>query len=118
MVQLSPCYKADQPATLLPSFCNVHRLQYADFVLQVRNIANEATNRVCGTLLLDVVAHEMHQNDHSYVRELSGPTFGSLCKNLAWWVVTWKTSRKHKTVKIWGWALFWDNMVTVTRIEA
>ena len=59
-------------------------------------------------MLLDVVAHEMHQNDHTYVAMWASaePTFGLLSKNLAWWAVTWKTSRKHKTVKIWGWALF------------
>ena len=29
----------------------------------------------------------------------------SLRKNLAWWAVTRRTSKNHKTVKIWGWAL-------------
>ena len=33
------------------------------------------------TLLPDVVAPDMHQNDCSYVCELSGPTFDYLCKN-------------------------------------
>ena len=51
---------------------------------------------VCETLLPDVVAPEAHQNDHSYVCELSGPTFDSLCKNLAWWAVTWRTSQNSK----------------------
>ena len=36
---------------------------------------------MCETLLPDVVTPEVHQNDHSYVHELSGPTFNSLCKN-------------------------------------
>ena len=44
MVQLYPCWKEDQPASLLPSFCNVPRLQYTNFVLQARNVANEFTN--------------------------------------------------------------------------
>ena len=37
------------------------------------------------------VAPEAHQNDRSYVRELSGLIFDSLRKNLAWWVVTRRT---------------------------
>ena len=38
---------------------------------------------MCETLMLDVMVPEAHQNDRSYVRELSGHTFDSLCKNLA-----------------------------------
>ena len=33
------------------------------------------------TLMPDVVVPEAHQNDHSYVCELSGPTFDLLCNN-------------------------------------
>ena len=33
---------------------------------------------VCETLLPNVVAPEAHQNDRSYVHELSRPNFGSL----------------------------------------
>ena len=36
------------------------------------------------TLLPEVVVPEAYQNDCSYVRELSGSTFDSLRKNLAW----------------------------------
>ena len=50
----------------------------------------------------DVVAPETHQNNRSYVRQLSGPTFDSLRKNLAWWAVTWRTSKNHKTCQNWG----------------
>ena len=39
---------------------------------------------VCETLLPDIMAPEVYQNDHSYVREFSRPTFSSLCKNFAW----------------------------------
>ena len=56
------------------------------------------------TWMPDFAAPEVHLKDDSYVRELSKPTFNSPCKNLAWWVVTWTTS---KTVKIGGWALVW-----------
>ena len=55
--------------------------------------------------MLDVAAPEAHQNDSSYVSELSGPTFNPLHKNLAGWAVTRRTSRNHKTVKIGGWVL-------------
>ena len=74
---------------------------------------NENTDRcVCGTLLPDVVAPDTHQNDCSYVRELSGPTFDYLCKNLAWCGVTRSTSKKlHKTVKIRRWVIARDNTV-------
>ena len=59
-------------------------------------------------------APEAHQNDRSSVRELSGLTFDSLRKNLAWWAVTRRTSKNHKTVKIGGWALARDNTVLVS----
>ena len=65
----------------------------------------------------DVVAPEAHENYRSYVRELRGSALDSLCKNLAWWVVTHRNSINHKTVKIggtalaWGWALAQDNTV-------
>ena len=35
------------------------------------------------------------------VWELSGPTFYSLCKNLAWWAVTQRTSQNHNCQN-WG----------------
>ena len=53
----------------------------------------EESPGVCETLLPDVVVHEVHHNDHSYVRELSRSTFSSLRKNLAWWAVTQKTTK-------------------------
>ena len=58
----------------------------------------------------DVVVHEAHQNDRSYLHELSGLTFSALHKNLAQWAVTRRTSKNHK---IEGWALLKcpDNMV-------
>ena len=50
----------------------------------------------CETLLPDVAAAEAHQNDHSYVRELSRPTFSSLRKNYEWCAVTRRTSKLSK----------------------
>ena len=66
-------------------------------------------------LLLDVVAHESNQNDRSYVRELSGFTFGSQRQNLAWPAVGRKTLKNHGTVKV---DAFLGRTVTVTKIKA
>ena len=70
---------------------------------------------MCETLMLGVMAPEAHQNDRGYVRELSGLTFDSLCKKLAWWAAYMHGAppqkKKHCTVKIGvlalarGWAL-------------
>ena len=49
----------------------------------------------CETLLPVVVAPEAHQDNCSYVHELSGPKFGTLRKNFAWWAVTRRTSKNH-----------------------
>ena len=91
-------------------------MQYTNFVLQGKNTANEAMEGVCEP---DVVAPKAHQNNCSYVSSADLPS-DSLCKDLAWWVVTWRTSKnKKKTVKIGGWALVrvwavaWDNTVLI-----
>ena len=49
------------------------------------------------TLMLDIMAPEAHQSDCNYVHELSRPP---LCKNLAWWVVTQRTSKTTKLSKL------------------
>ena len=56
---------------------------------------------VCEPLMPDVVAPKAHQNNCSYLNSVNLPP-DLLCKNLAWWAVTWRTSKKHKTVKIRG----------------
>ena len=66
---------------------------------------------VCESFLPDVMASGAHQNDLSYVHEFCRPTCGYLHKNLTWWVVTWRTSKNHKTVKIEGWVLAQDNKI-------
>ena len=63
---------------------------------------------VCKPLMPDVVAPKPHQNNHSYVSSADLP-LDSLRKNLAWWAVTRRTLKNHKTVKIGGWALAWVN---------
>ena len=42
------------------------------------------------------------RNDHSYLCMVSGLTFHCLQKYLAWWAVTWRTSKNHKAIKIGG----------------
>ena len=57
-------------------------------------------------LLPGIVAPEIHRNDHSYsLCELKLWTFKSSHKNFAWWTVTRRSLKKHRTVKIEGWAL-------------
>ena len=91
----------DQPEVLLPGLLSVPCLQYANFVLQAKNAADEATlyNWCVQILLLDVVVPETHRNS---LRELKLWTFeqefcmvGGYTEDLT----------KHRTVKIGGWAL-------------
>ena len=51
----------------------------------------------------DVVAPEAHQNDRSYLSELSGPTFESICTNF----MVGGYQKTNKTVKIGQWVLAW-----------
>ena len=76
-------------------------LQHTNFVLQGKNTVNEAMEGVCEP---DVAAPKVHQNNCSYESSADLPS-DSLHKDLAWWVVTWRTSKNHKTVKIGGWVL-------------
>ena len=59
---------------------------------------------VCEPLMSDVVSPKVHQNNCSYVSSADLPS-DSLCEKLAWWTVTRRTLKNHKTVKIGGWAL-------------
>ena len=79
-------------------------------MLQGRNAVNEAMDGCVLTLMPDVVASKAHQNNRSYVSSADLPS-DSLGKNLAWWAVTQRTSKNHKTVKVGGWALTRDNTV-------
>ena len=54
-----------------------------------------------------VMVPKAHQTDNrSYVSSADLPS-DSLRKILAWWAVTKRTSKHHKTVKIGGWVLAW-----------
>ena len=68
---------------------------------------------MCETLLPDVVASEVHQNDCSYVCELSGPTLDSLRKNFAWWAVTQRTSKLGGRRLCGDGCFAWDNTVVL-----
>ena len=57
-------------------------------------------------LMPDVVVPKAQQNNHSYVSSADLPS-DSLCKNFVWWVVTRRTLKNYKTVKIGGWVLAW-----------
>ena len=63
----------------------------------------------------DVVAPEAHQYDCSYVCEFSGPTFDSLHKDLAWWLVTQRTSKRNiKLSKLGSGHLYGDGCLPGT----
>ena len=100
------CYKADQLVALLLSFRSIQSL--ANFVLQGKNAANEATDGCVQTF--DARCCVAHQ---TYIPS------DSLRENLAWWVVTQRTLKNHKAGKIGGWvlarvwALAQDNTVIV-----
>ena len=66
-----------------------------------RTLQRRPRTGVCEPLMPDVVVSKVHQNNPSYVSSADLPS-DSLCKNLAWWAVTWRTSKNHKTVKIGG----------------
>ena len=81
-----------------------HHLQYANFMPQGKNGSNEA---MCANLwhlmswcpkCIRTIAAMWAQ--WTYLMD-------SLRKNLAWWAVTQRISKNHKTVKIGGWALAW-----------
>ena len=69
---------------------------------KLRKLWTRLHSGVCKTLMPDVMVPEAHQHYRSYVRELRGSALDSLHKNLAWWVVTHRNSKNHKTVKIGG----------------
>ena len=71
---------------------------------------------MCETLMSDVMAPEANQNDRSYERELSGHTFDSHTQEfsvMGGYTENLKKKKKHKIVKIGGWALAGDNAVVM-----
>jgi len=93
------CYKADRLVASMLSFCSVQSLPAVrKFVLQGRNAANQATDRCVRTWCHGT-------QSASELCELSRPTFGFTTQKLAWWAVTRRTLKNHKTVKSGGWVL-------------
>ena len=105
----------DQPKVSLTWLYSIHRLQYANFVLQVKNAADEATTGVyipCCQMqwrlkLIETVNVSSNcKHSSHYIR-----------KNFAWWAVTRRTSQTAELSKLGGWALAqgwafaWDNTV-------
>ena len=101
MENAASCYKVERLVALLPGFCSV---QSSLAVRKFRAAGKELTGRtrirtgVCEPLMPDVMASKAYQN---YVSSADLP-LDSLRKNLAWWAVTRRTSKNHKTAKIGG----------------
>ena len=71
---------------------------------------NKATMSVCEPLM-----GAQSASDQSQVCELKDLPSDSLCKNLAWWAVTWRTSKKPQNCQNCGWALaqVWGQYIPV-----
>ena len=81
------CYKVDRLIASLPIFRSV-----------------QSWRGVCKTLMPDVVAPKAQSQLHVHVSSADLP-LDSILNNLAWWAVTQRTLKNHKTVKIGGWML-------------
>ena len=111
------CYKVDPLVAKFPQrsviACSMQISCCRERMLQTR-----PWRGVCETLMPDVVAPKAQSQLHVHVSSADLP-LDSIHKNLGWWVVTQRTLKNHKTVKIGGWALARDNMVvhkTITTI--
>lgn len=87
------CQKVDQPIASLLSFCNVRHMQYTNFLLQVTDRCEQGYEWECVKLCYRMSWCLKHIR--MITAQLSGPSFNSLHKNLAWWVVKWRTSKKN-----------------------
>ena len=93
------CYKVDRLVASLPSCRSVQSsLAVCEFVLQGRTLR---TRPRTGVYKSDVMELKAYQNNRSYVSSVDLLS-NSLCKDLPWRAVTWRISKNHKTVKIWG----------------
>ena len=94
-------YHAAKLTDSLPSFCSVQSS------LTVRKFrGKERCERGHGRVWVNLwCLMSWHpKRNRSYVSSADLP-MDSIRKNLAWWAVTRRTSKNHKTVKIGGWAL-------------
>ena len=99
------CYKADRLGDSLPSFRSVwSSLAVCKFCAAGEERSERGHRRVCEPLMPDFMVPNAHHNNCNHVSSV-GLLSNSLCKNLAWWAVTRRTSKNHKAVKIGGWVL-------------
>ena len=89
-------YHASSSSCLSLAVCEFHNAE--------RGTLRTRLQTVCAKLCCQMSWHLKHIRMIAamYIHEVSGPTyfFDSPCKNLAWWAVTQRTSRNHRTVKI------------------
>ena len=79
---------------MLPSFRSICHLQYANFMLQAKNTANEATDRCVQTF--EAGCHMAPEaNAAVYVKSVD-------LLYLAWWAVTQRTSKMTELSKFKG----------------
>ena len=116
------CYKANRLIASLLGFCSVQSsLAAHKFRAAEEEHCKEATDGCVQTFdaQCHVAQSASEQLQLPHLSELSGPIpSDSLCENLAWWAVTWRTLKNHKTVGGWALARVWvlarDSTVTFT----
>ena len=90
------CCKADWLVASLPSFHSVQSsFAICEFCAAWEECCEWGHRQVCVNLV----------SEQSQLCKLRGPPSDSLYKDLAWWAVTWRTLKNHKTVKIGEWLL-------------
>ena len=88
-------------------------LQYANFVLQEKNAANEATDGCVRTF--DARCRVAQSaSEQSQLCELSDLPSDSLHENFAWWAVTRRTLKITKLSKLGGGRLHGDGRLLAT----
>ena len=80
-------------------------------MLQGKNAANEAKDGCVRTI--DVVVAKVHQNNPSYVCELSGPTFGFTMQEFSMVGGYTENPEEPQNCQNWGVALARDNTVLI-----
>ena len=97
----------------LPSFHDICQLQYTNFMLQVRNTANKAMDGCVqnfATSCCDAWStSEWSMWQLVYMSSADIP----IHKNLAWWAVTWRTSKQQNCQKCRGEPLHRDGQYRI-----
>jgi len=103
------CYRADRLLASLLSFCSIQSsLSVCEFRVTGKERCEQGHKRACvwtfDAWCCGAKSASEQLVNCSYVSSVDLPS-DSLRKNLAWWAVTQRTLKNHKTVKIGGWAL-------------